>query len=92
VVPEKRENLRIPTDLTGVNPAEYDSQNTNVVAAVGDACFQIMQVIERVGPVKREPETTLYSSISRFEPTDFRGVEGRIWKGDKPSSPPPRAI
>jgi len=83
VVPTKRENLRIPTDLTGVNPAEYDLDNENVVAAVGDACFRIMEAVIQVGPVNRGVENLLYSSIRHFEPTDFRGIEAQVWRGGK---------
>jgi hypothetical protein len=86
VAPQERDDFRIPTDLAGLNPADYDSGGQNIDAAVGDACFRILQVIARVGPVQRETEVTLYSTTARFEPTDFQGVEARIWKGDKPSS------
>ena len=85
VAPEKRDNFRIPTDLAGVFPASYDSEQSNLDAAVGDACYRILQIIGQIGPINRESEGILYSSAPRLEPTDFRGIEARVWKGDKPT-------
>ena len=58
LVPEKDEDLRIPTDLLGITPASYETDRTdqNLQAATGPACTQIRQAIKITGPRSVEPE------------------------------------
>lgn len=51
LIPDNSEELRIPTDLIGVTPVEYETGRTddNMQAATGPACHSIRQIIKRLG-------------------------------------------
>ena len=50
VVPRGSERLQLPTDLLGFSPLTYrsDRQDANLAAAVGPACFQMKNEIDRI--------------------------------------------
>lgn len=47
-------NLRLPTDLLGIIPAEYELNRSdgNIRAALGPPCYLIQEAIEKLGPLK----------------------------------------
>lgn len=54
VVPRGAEDLHLPTDLTGLAPAEFDADRTdnNMVAALGPASNRIRKAMLQLGKVK----------------------------------------
>lgn len=50
VMPRDRGGLRIPTDVLGLTPAEYDAKrhDKNLVASLGPACNKIRKTISKV--------------------------------------------
>jgi hypothetical protein len=87
VAPEDRSNVRFPSDLEGIYPATYDATNTNLDAAVGDACYRIVELMTRVGTTGEQDETVLYAYSARSDESDIKGVQGRIWKNGKHVEP-----
>jgi predicted nucleotide-binding protein len=84
-VPKKQENVRIPSDLDGIYPAKYDAEHSSVRAGVGDACFHILEAINRIGTLGQSRERTLYQSGQpALDSSDFSGMEAKIWKEGKP--------
>jgi hypothetical protein len=57
IVPRGAEDLHLPTDLTGLTPAEFDADRTdnNMVAALGPACNRIRKAMLQLGQVKDIP-------------------------------------
>jgi predicted nucleotide-binding protein len=55
VLPKDSQDLRIPTDLTGITPGTFDAKrkDKNLVAALGPFCNQVMRLLSRIGPVKK---------------------------------------
>ena len=51
LIPDNSGELRIPTDLIGMTPVEYETGRTddNMQAATGPACHSIRQIIKRLG-------------------------------------------
>lgn len=52
LIPDSTNELRIPTDLIGITPLEYETgrTDTNIQAATGPACQSIRQIIGNLGP------------------------------------------
>ncbi len=55
VVPKGTEDLRIPTDLVGVTPGNYDAKRKdhNLAAGLGPFCNQVRKQLRRLGHVER---------------------------------------
>lgn len=55
VVPDGVTDLRIPTDLTGVTPGNYDSsrRDKNMQAALGPFCNQVRRALKRRGAIRQ---------------------------------------
>lgn len=49
VLPENQGGLRLPSDLLGLSTVKFDGTSPNRAAAVGPACFQILQAVEKFG-------------------------------------------
>ncbi len=49
VLPQDQGNLRLPSDLLGMSTVTFDTSRGNIEAALGPACFKILQAIERFG-------------------------------------------
>ena len=77
--------LRLPSDLSGITPAKYDSGATNLLAAVGTALYQVKEAIRALGKITRQ-ETVLYDSQSDFKPYHFEHRNTFFWKDEKPAS------
>ncbi len=82
VVPEADDQLHLPSDLIGIIPAKYDSENANPQLAVAAATFQISNAIRVLGPL-RSRRGVLYDS--RRDPNSklLQGKESYIYKEDK---------
>ena len=96
-VPKGVEDLHLPTDLAGINPAYYsaDRQDGNMRAALGPACNQVRTVIRRIWQDQKNisPETT----IQQFEERLVNNENDCIaliqsWMGARPSTHNTRAI
>ena len=71
VAPEDAQNLRIPTDLTGVTPGKYDSKrrDRNLIAALGPFCNQVRRALRRKGalrvlPAKKPPKSSSLKGVT----------------------------
>jgi hypothetical protein len=53
LVSEVQHKLRLPTDLLGISTVNFDGNQTNFEAALGPACYDILQAIAKFG-VRRE--------------------------------------
>jgi Predicted nucleotide-binding protein containing TIR-like domain len=49
VLPEDQGSLRLLTDLHGISTVTYDGARDNIEAALGPACFKILQAIKKSG-------------------------------------------
>lgn len=49
ILPRDQQGFHLLTDLSGVNPATFDSSRENLQAALGPSCFQIQQAIQKLG-------------------------------------------
>ncbi len=49
VMPQDQGKLRLPTDLLGIATVTFDASRSNIEAALGPACFKILQAIEKFG-------------------------------------------
>jgi hypothetical protein len=60
IVPKDRQDIRLPSDLLGVTPAEYDSnrQDGNLLAALGPACNRIRAATQDFIPAELEEKLT----------------------------------
>jgi len=67
VIPGNEDDLRIPTDLTGVTPGYYDADrdDKNLQAALGPVCNQIRKVIKSLKAVKRPTKSRAKKASSR---------------------------
>jgi hypothetical protein len=56
ITPSNTENLHLPTDLLGIQPAKYDPNRSdnNLLAALGTACNQIRRLITEYGLKRQE--------------------------------------
>jgi diguanylate cyclase (GGDEF)-like protein len=71
IVPEDKNNLRMPTNLWGMNPLTFkqDRSDKNLRAALGPACNQIRKAITKYGPI-RQLTTVPNEPISRIITSD----------------------
>jgi len=83
VAPRRMDGLHLPSDLSGILPALYDSHDTNMQHAVAHACYEMRKIIKELGPLHHGREM-LYDSARSDAPAHFRGVEGREYKDGKP--------
>jgi hypothetical protein len=69
--PESRhEDIHLPSDLLGVTPANYDAENkSSLDAALGPACTDIKQEIERLGSRIRPDEAPQIVNTPTASPT-----------------------
>jgi hypothetical protein len=49
LVPRIQDRLRIPSDLLGISSIKFDNNRTNIEAALGPACFNVIQAIKQFG-------------------------------------------
>jgi hypothetical protein len=49
IMPERRGKLRLPTDLLGISTVTFEVGESGIEAALGPACFRILQGIEKLG-------------------------------------------
>lgn len=59
LIPNNSEQLRIPTDLIGMTPIEYETgrSDDNMRAATGPACNSIRQIISRLGSLSIDTDS-----------------------------------
>jgi hypothetical protein len=71
VVAPRGEDLRLPSDLTGINFLEYESGRTdgNLTAALGPACNRVARALQQVAPRRATSERELDLPI--FERRDL---------------------
>ncbi len=65
LVPSGCDDLHLPSDLLGVQPATYDASHPNIVASVGPACSQIRRAIK--ADCGRAAKTDSRSSLEEEE-------------------------
>jgi hypothetical protein len=58
IVPKKQESFHLPSDLQGLTYLPFDSDRTNLHAALGPACTRIMDTMRSIGalPLKKKEE------------------------------------
>jgi len=78
--------MHLPSDLTGISPATYDSNSDNLQAAMGPALYEIKGVIRRLGSAKKH-QISLYDGKNDFKPYYFKHKNAYIWKNRKKVSP-----
>jgi hypothetical protein len=49
ILPQDQGSLRLPSDLLGVSTVTFDAGRESIEAALGPACFRILQAIEKFG-------------------------------------------
>jgi hypothetical protein len=86
ITPRGEGKLHLPSDLSGITPAEYDAAASNFQAAVGTALYQLKEAVRKLGALTRQ-EVVVYDSRSDFKPYHFEHRNASIWKDDKPVSP-----
>ena len=93
VVPRGELDLRFPSDLAGVTPAEYEPnrQDGNLVAAVGPACSRIARAIARFGKLEKTAETVPTPIPAAYDEQDLIGIL-TSWMGSRPSGENTRII
>lgn len=59
IMPDERDDIRLPTDLIGMTPATYETGRTdgNLQAATGPACHEIRQHIANLGSKDKDAES-----------------------------------
>lgn len=79
LVPRDRGDLRLPTDLVGMEPIDYESDRIadNAAAATGTASNAIRRQIKDLGPRSRDGEA---SGVTQQEE---KGVETRSLEGEE---------
>jgi Predicted nucleotide-binding protein containing TIR-like domain len=81
-------SMHLPSDLSGINPAEYDPKSSSLQASVGTALYQMKEAIRALGtqgPVTQQA-TVLYDSQTDFKPYHFEHRNDFIWNGVKPAT------
>lgn len=63
-------DLRLPTDLLGITPAKYNAkrEDGNIKAATTPACADILEAIQKLGPLARSGEAVRISRQEEEEP------------------------
>lgn len=74
VLPRISTDLRIPTDLLGIEPATYEPnrQDSNLQAALAPACERILREIRTVAFWASEPDATDQVSLSRTREQHYK--------------------
>ena len=89
VVPNGVDDLHLPSDLTGLTPAQFDPnrQDGNLIAALGPACNRVRRTVAKYGPiVQRTPPTTAEAKGDEgliSDPTDCVALI-ISWMGKRP--------
>lgn len=76
---------RLPSDLSGITPAQYDPTAKHLQASVGASLLQLKQAIRNL-TARFSSKTVLYETGQRVRPYDFAAREGCFWKNEKPVS------
>jgi hypothetical protein len=82
IVPDGEEQFHVPSDLSGITPAKYDSRNSNLQVAVASASFEISRSIALMGPVNGKGRV-LYDAKVHGETKLFRGRESFMHRGSQ---------
>ena len=93
VVPRGADDLHLPSDLTGLAPAEFDADRTdnNMVAALGPACNRIRKAMLQLGKVREVSPAEETSPVVKQD-TELLSDENDIisviqsWMGGRTSS------
>ena len=72
ILPQEDGTLRLPSDLLGISTVTFDASRSSVEAALGPACFKILQAISKFGIRQERLES---SSASSLKPKAFAKVE-----------------
>jgi hypothetical protein len=80
VLPEAGDQLHVPSDLTGITAAKYDSKNANLQVGVSAAVFEISRAISTLGPLQGG-RNVLFASDKHGHPRVFQGKEAHVYKG-----------
>ncbi len=95
LIPNDSGELRIPTDLIGMTPVEYETGRTdeNMQAATGPACNSVRQIIKRFGSrsidtdsantAPKPPELTKEDQIIKDETNTLQESDGSSEVEDK---------
>lgn len=64
ILPQNQSKLRLPSDLLGVSTVTFDANRAPIEAALGPACFKILQAIDRYGVRQERFVTPTVETIS----------------------------
>lgn len=97
LVPRGIDDLRLPTDLAGINPGYFDAdrQDSNMQAALGPACHQIRLAVRRVAPDASTVSSTQLEPVEEIQLTSDENdciILIESWMGSRSSSKNTRAI
>ena len=85
VTPHGESEMHLPSDLSGITPLVYKSDDANLQHAMASTCFGIRKAIKELGLLNRARKLLYDSAESNME-AHFKGVEGREYnKEGKPS-------
>jgi hypothetical protein len=70
---------QLPSDLSGITPAQYNPAAEHLQASVGASLLQLKQAIRNLA-ARVSSKTVLYESGQTIRPYDFVAREGAFWK------------
>jgi hypothetical protein len=85
IAPVKAEDIRLPSDLSGIIPARYDPKLSDLQAAVTDACFEIRKVVRDLGPVHKRVSCLFDGGTANLS-ANFIGVEAKEYRDNRPAT------
>lgn len=79
ITPQHTDNLHLPSDLIGMEPAKYDETHPNKTASLGPACTQIKREIDSIQLVDKKDKKSSISVEYKFSEGDILALLEDWW-------------
>ena len=79
ITPQHTGDLRLPSDLIGMEPAKYDGTHPNKTASLGPACTQIKRAIETCQLETKISESSKISTECEYSEGDILALIQAWW-------------